>query len=417
MRQILFTVLLALLVPVAAVATDLTVFSPGVTTAGLRKLANAWTLETGNRVHIISGTIGVIKNDVMSNTPGDVVLLPLLEMKDISGKVKPGTNVPVGRALFGLIAKTGAPHPDISTARKFGSALRAAGSVGYNDPATQSLSGQMVESMLKRAEFKGIIGKPLKEGAANGVASGAVPYAGGVRSEQLGNPAVDLVGMFPTSLNMHIDFSAAVLSGTMANDAAASFVRYIARAEAAPFWNDCGILAPGFKAKNEVGPCYVPYPTMALSPSNDEARAPRPARARGISVALAIEGAQTAIATCLGNGYKVTALIVDSAGVPIAMISGDGAAAVTQRIAMGKAQTVLKYKITSGEAAAKANTDAAFMAQLSADPLVGPPRQGAIPIMVGGQMIGAFAVSGAPGGDKDEPCSIAGLAKIQDRLN
>jgi uncharacterized protein GlcG (DUF336 family) len=134
-------------------------------------------------------------------------------------------------------------------------------------------------------------------------------------------------------------------------------------------------------------------------------------------VALAIEGAQTAIATCLGNGYKVTALIVDSAGVPIAMISGDGAAAVTQRIAMGKAQTVLKYKITSGEAAAKANTDAAFMAQLSADPLVGPPRQGAIPIMIGGQMIGAFAVSGAPGGDKDEPCSIAGLAKIQDRLN
>ena len=134
-------------------------------------------------------------------------------------------------------------------------------------------------------------------------------------------------------------------------------------------------------------------------------------------MALAIEGAQTAIATCLGNGYKVTALIVDSAGVPIAMISGDGAAAVTQRIAMGKAQTVLKYRITSGEAAAKANTDAAFMAQLSADPLVGPPRQGAIPIMVGGQMIGAFAVSGAPGGDKDEPCSIAGLAKIQYRLN
>ena len=161
----------------------------------------------------------------------------------------------------------------------------------------------------------------------------------------------------------------------------------------------------------------MPYPTIALSPSNDEARAPRPARARGISVALAIEGGQSAIATCLGNGYKVTALIVDSAGVPIAMISGDGAAAVTQRIAMGKAQTVLKYKMTSGEAAAKANADAAFMAQLSADPLVGPPRQGAIPIMVGGQMIGAFAVSGAPGGDKDEPCAIAGLAKIQDRLN
>ena len=70
----------------------------------------------------------------------------------------------------------------------------------------------------------------------------------------------------------------------------------------------------------------------------------------------------------------------------------------------------------SGEVAAKAASDPAFMAQVVADPLIGTPRQGAIPIMVGGELIGAFAVSGAPGGDKDEPCSVAGLAKIQDRL-
>ena len=123
-----------------------------------------------------------------------------------------------------------------------------------------------------------------------------------------------------------------------------------------------------------------------------------------------------AIATCLITNYKVTALVVDAAGVPIAMISGDGAAAVTQRIAMGKAQTVIKYKTTSGAVTAKAASDPSFMAQLTADPLVGPPRQGAIPIIVGGEMIGAFAVSGAPGGDRDEPCAIAGLARIQNRL-
>jgi uncharacterized protein GlcG (DUF336 family) len=163
-------------------------------------------------------------------------------------------------------------------------------------------------------------------------------------------------------------------------------------------------------------PASAPAPTIAAAPTNDEVRAPRPARARGISTALAIEGAQTAIATCLGNGYKVTALIVDSAGVPIELISGDGAAAITQRIAMGKAQSVLKYKMTSGEVAAKAASDAAFMAQVVADPLIGTPRQGAVPILVGGDLVGAFAVSGAPGGDKDEVCTKAGLAKIQDRL-
>jgi uncharacterized protein GlcG (DUF336 family) len=157
-------------------------------------------------------------------------------------------------------------------------------------------------------------------------------------------------------------------------------------------------------------------PTITAPPNNDEARAPRPARARGISTALAIEGAQAAIATCLGNGYKVTALIVDSAGVPIAMISGDGAAAITQRIAMGKAQSVLKYKMSSGQVAAKAAADPAFMAQLTADTAIGTPRQGALPILVGSDLVGAFAVSGAPGGDKDEVCTTAGLGKIQGSL-
>jgi uncharacterized protein GlcG (DUF336 family) len=160
----------------------------------------------------------------------------------------------------------------------------------------------------------------------------------------------------------------------------------------------------------------APAPTIAAPPTNDEVRAPRPARARGIAMALAVEGAQRAIAACLEKGYKVTALVVDSAGVPIALISGDGAAAITQRIAMGKAQAVLKTKMSSGEAAAKAKSDSAFMAQLTGDPLVGTPRQGGIPIMIGGEMVGAFAVSGAPGGDKDEPCAIAGLDKIQERL-
>jgi uncharacterized protein GlcG (DUF336 family) len=102
--------------------------------------------------------------------------------------------------------------------------------------------------------------------------------------------------------------------------------------------------------------------------------------------------------------------------VPIALASGDGAAAITQRIAMGKAQTVIRYKMTSGQAAEKAAKDASFMATLLSDPQVGAPRQGGIPIAVGEKVLGAIAVSGAPTGDKDEPCAIAGLARIRSRL-
>jgi uncharacterized protein GlcG (DUF336 family) len=159
-----------------------------------------------------------------------------------------------------------------------------------------------------------------------------------------------------------------------------------------------------------------PAPTIAPPPTADEMKLPRPARAKGIPVALAIEAAVEANRVCLGNTYKTTAMITDSAGVPIVVISNDGAAAVTQRIAMSKVQAVLKYHMTSGEVAAKAAADPAFKAEVAANPMIDTARQGAVPIMAGSDMVGVFAVSGAPGGDKDEVCTKAGLAKIQGRV-
>jgi uncharacterized protein GlcG (DUF336 family) len=41
---------------------------------------------------------------------------------------------------------------------------------------------------------------------------------------------------------------------------------------------------------------------------------------------------------------------------------------------------------------------------------------GGVPIKVGSETIGAIGVSGAPGGEKDEACANAGIAKIGDLL-
>lgn len=160
----------------------------------------------------------------------------------------------------------------------------------------------------------------------------------------------------------------------------------------------------------------VPAPTIAPPPTADEFKQPRQPRAPGISTALAVEAALAANESCAANTYKTTTLITDSAGVPIVAISNDGAAAITLRVAMSKAQAVLKYGTTSGEVAAKAAAEPAFAAEVKANPLIDVVRRGALPIKVGSTLLGAFAVSGAPGGEKDEACALAGLAKIQDRV-
>ena len=41
---------------------------------------------------------------------------------------------------------------------------------------------------------------------------------------------------------------------------------------------------------------------------------------------------------------------------------------------------------------------------------------GGVPIKAGNEVIGAIGVSGAPGGEKDEACTNAGIQKVADKL-
>lgn len=143
---------------------------------------------------------------------------------------------------------------------------------------------------------------------------------------------------------------------------------------------------------------------------------PAPPRARGPALALAVEAAQVAVATCTANGYKTTALIADSAGVPVVLLSGDGAAERTQAIAASKIAAAIRYNMSSGEVIERAKTDTKLAAEAAADPKIGTLRQGALLLKVGADTVGAIAVSGAPGGDKDEVCGQAAIDKIKDRL-
>lgn len=139
---------------------------------------------------------------------------------------------------------------------------------------------------------------------------------------------------------------------------------------------------------------------------------PQPPRARGPALAPAVQAAEAAVAACAANGYKVTALITDSAGEAVVLLSGDGAALRTQMIARTKSAAVIKYGVSSGEVAARAKADTKFDAEIKADPNIGTARQGAVALKAGSELIGAFAVSGAPGGEKDEACVQAALAKV-----
>jgi uncharacterized protein GlcG (DUF336 family) len=156
--------------------------------------------------------------------------------------------------------------------------------------------------------------------------------------------------------------------------------------------------------------------TIANAQAPGGAPPPAPPRARGPALDVSIEAAKIAQATCLKNGYKTTVTVVDSAGVPVVVLSGDGAPERTQAVGLSKTATTIKYKVPSGEIADRVKTDTSLDAEVKADPKIGTARRGALPIKVGSEIIGAISVSGAPGGDKDEVCAQAALDKVKSKL-
>ena len=122
--------------------------------------------------------------------------------------------------------------------------------------------------------------------------------------------------------------------------------------------------------------------------------------------------AQEALAKCRADGYKVTVLVVDALNAPKAMVRDDGATASTTEVAKMKATATMLYNRPSGPAQPPAPGTAAPPATIPGT----INAQGGVPIKVGNVTIGAVAVSGAPGGDKDAACANAALTKLADKL-
>jgi uncharacterized protein GlcG (DUF336 family) len=135
---------------------------------------------------------------------------------------------------------------------------------------------------------------------------------------------------------------------------------------------------------------------------------------KDLTAAIAISIVQTTIATCKANGYNVSVTVVGRNGEIVAQVRGDNTGPHTIENSMRKAYTARTFRIPSGD----------MVTRLKNDPTLGLihlnnviANQGALPIKVGDDVIGAAGASGAPGGEKDEACIKAALDKVADQLH
>lgn len=153
----------------------------------------------------------------------------------------------------------------------------------------------------------------------------------------------------------------------------------------------------------------------AQAPAASAPQTPAAPPARGLPLELALEAAKAAVETCKSQDQKVGVSVLDSSGEVRLVLAADGAAYRGVQNSALKAKAALAFQIPSGQVAERARTDAAVATRLAANPSW-LARAGAVPVSVGGTLIGAIGVGGARGSDKDEACAVAGLEKVRSRL-
>lgn len=139
-----------------------------------------------------------------------------------------------------------------------------------------------------------------------------------------------------------------------------------------------------------------------------------------LPLALAQEAAQEAVRSCEASGYRVSVSVVDVSGVERVYLRGDRSTIHTRETAFKKAYTVSTLGPIFGS-----TTTSALAERISKTP-TGPALStvtniillaGGVAIRSGDETLAAIGVGGAPGGALDEVCALAGVAKVQERVN
>lgn len=128
----------------------------------------------------------------------------------------------------------------------------------------------------------------------------------------------------------------------------------------------------------------------------------------------ALTAAKAAMEACRKKGYQVAVAVVDRNGLTQVLLRDRFAGPHTVDVATNKAWTASSVRMATSAFAAETQPGKP-MSGLRGHPKV-MAAGGGVVIEGGGSIFGGIGVSGAPGGDADEGCAMAGLKAIADAL-
>ncbi|MBW0146159.1 GlcG/HbpS family heme-binding protein [Marinobacter arenosus] len=127
-----------------------------------------------------------------------------------------------------------------------------------------------------------------------------------------------------------------------------------------------------------------------------------------LSMDTALTVAKTAIEACREQGVQVAVTVVDRGGHPQVVLRDVLAMDLALEVSYRKAYTAMTF--TSKTSSLEDRFTGPFSVGKLDNVLL---SAGGVPIQASGETVGGVGVSGAPSGDIDESCAVAGVAAVE----
>lgn len=158
----------------------------------------------GERPRVAFGTVGALRDRILAGEPFDATVLSAEAMEAVAarGLVERATLRMLGVTGIGLAVRDGLDLPAIDTVEGLLSALEAAGSIAWADPASGATAGAHFAGVIERLGIADAVRRksrlfPFGVEAVAACERGEADLAVSQATEIVGRPGVRLLGLFP----------------------------------------------------------------------------------------------------------------------------------------------------------------------------------------------------------------------------
>jgi len=229
----LTALVLAGILPGAAMAADVRVLAAAAVAPGLTKVAEQYRKDTKNRLRIQYANPQLLERRVGAGESADVLIGSPGLMNDQlrRNKIEAEKHIFLGRVGIGVAIRAGGFDPDIVTLDRFKQALLSADAIVYAQPG----AGTYLEKLF---ELLGV-GEQLKPKTVRYAgASQVLEHVHGGKGMEIGfatlpeirlfeGKGVKLIGPLPEQVQQTTAYSAAVMTETTDAEVAREFIQYL----------------------------------------------------------------------------------------------------------------------------------------------------------------------------------------------